>query len=102
MLLIMTSGGATLTSCNLPSSAYPVVEKPVQSYITSQKFYKAEASLKNLNYKTKRSTVGESVTPFTTIDLSDMPDSVCFPLEEWVKMKATLLRGHDAYMDYKK
>lgn len=89
------TGAATLTSCNSP-----VVKDPVASFVTSQRFYKAEQGLRNLNYKKNKKTVGEFVTTPVTIDLSDLPDSVCFPVSEWVKIKATLKEGNDYYRDF--
>lgn len=90
------SGAATLTSCNPPT-----IKEPVQSYIISQKFQLAEKGLRNLNYKDKKKYVGEWIGDQETVDILDVPDSICFPVAEWVKIKATLKKGSEYYYDFR-
>lgn len=87
----------TLIGCNSPT-----VENDVESCVTSKKFQVSKCGARVLNYKEKRSMVGEwrDTEKLTIKPLEQMDDQVCFSLESYLtKIKPKLKEGHDFWAD---
>lgn len=101
MLKILMNGLMLLTMLSCFKHA-PTIKKPVDMVIISQKFNSAKVGKKYLNYKLKKSKVGEWVEEPVLIPLHEAPnDMMCYPLKTWLKIvKPKLKEGSDHFHDY--
>ena len=90
MLLMMLSG------CKAPT-----FKNPVEMFAISQKFNTAAVGHKNLNYKLRKSAVGEWVKETEIIPLHEAPnDLMCFSMKTWLKnIKPKLKEASEYYHD---
>jgi hypothetical protein len=82
-------------SCSSPS-----IVGTVDSCVTSNKFQEAECGKRILDYKQPKVKVGEweDENKLQVVHLTDLPDSVCFTLSDYlVRIKPKLKEGSDAY-----
>lgn len=93
MLKIGMIGGMLLGISSCKNS--PTIKKPIQTYIVNQKFQEAAAGKRELNYKKKKSDVGEWIEEPKFIPLFQAPEVMfCMSLEDWLKkVKPTLKAG---------
>lgn len=99
-MLKMLMNGAILLGM-LSCKNAPTIKKPLTMYAVNQEFDEAATGKRYLNYKLKKSLVGEWVDPdnLQFISLQDAPNNMmCFSLEDWLKVvKPELKRASQYY-----
>lgn len=95
----MMTGVMLLTM--LSSCKPPTFKKPVQMFAISLKWNEAGVGYKILDYKQKKTRVGEWVQPTDFVDLEDVPENIiCFSMDVWLKkVKPKLKEASDYYND---
>ena len=97
MLQILIVG---MTLLMMSSASAPVIKKPVYSCVINSKNQLARCGKRDLNYKHKRSSVGEWVGKPKNYSIHKANNMVCFGLKDWLKkIKPSLKEGHDYWVD---
>lgn len=99
--LLLLSGMIYLQGCNSPS-----LEAPVTSCVLTFEHGRFNCGPRILDYKVEREKVGEwqniELNVIGSLDEIPHRDLVCVTMEDWLlKVKPTLKKGHDYWIDYK-
>ena len=98
--LLLLSGITLVIGCNPPT-----IEDPVTSCVLSFAHGRFNCGPRILDYKAERDRVGEwqniELNIIGPIDEITERDLVCVSMKDWLgKVKPTLKKGHDFWVDY--
>jgi len=85
---------STMLSCRNA----PYIKKPVEMLAINLDFNEAAKGKKDLNFRHKKSKVGEWVTELEYINLSEAPrNMMCFSMATWLKLVKPKLKEGATY-----